>query len=135
MFFMINDGPRVIETDFFRSDWAAAGYFFMSCNAGTWRLLVPPCQETTLPEMMTGKRATLTRSIVAPGRNVDLVFEDGTTRPFSISLDYEQLDRVPRPGKCRLRVYTRHGNALKMRLRIEKLGIRPAPGVVGGGPR
>ena len=43
-----NDGPRIVSTNFFETDQAKAGKFFVSVNAGTLRLLIPDAHAASI---------------------------------------------------------------------------------------
>lgn len=104
-----NKGPDIASTNYWESDHAAQGLCYLSGNAGTLRLLVPDMAESMLPEMKTGRSASIEPSVHKPGQCWDVVFEDGTDFPFSIAIDKRQVDRVLKPGDCRLAVWTRLG--------------------------
>lgn len=114
-----NSGPDITATNYWETEHAHGGLCYLSANAGTWRLLVPPEAETLLAEMRTGKRATIEPSLHAPGRCWDVVFEDGTDSPFSVAIDRQQLDRVLENGKCRLAVWTRRGKEIDIACEIK----------------
>lgn len=103
-----NNGPLLTGTNYWDTEHASAGLCYLSGNAGAWRLLVPEAAEGLLAEMRTGHSATIESSLHAPG-NWDVVFEDGSAAPFSLSLSGGQIDRAIEPGKCRLTVWTQAG--------------------------
>jgi len=107
MFTVANDGPNIKFTNYWQSEHAAAGLCYLSANAGSIRLLVPVSAEGYLPEMRTGKSASIEPSLHDP-RCIDVVFEDGTDSPFSLAVDKRQIDRAIKPGKCNLVVYTQN---------------------------
>lgn len=112
MFTIENRGAEIASTDYWDSEHASAGLCYLSANAGTLRLLVPEAAEGMLPEMRTGKRVTIEPSISDP-RCVDIVFEDGTSSPFSLALDKRQIDRVLSRGNgIPLTVWTQRGKVL-----------------------
>lgn len=108
MFAIENNGADIASTDYWDTEHASAGLCYLSGNGGAWRLLVPEAAEGLLAEMRTGKRATIEPSIQDP-RCWDVVFEDGTTSPFSIAIDKRQVDRKMESGRCRLMVWTQSG--------------------------
>lgn len=89
MIYVGNDGPEISQTNYWQSEHAERGLLHLSPNAGVLRLLVPPNQEALLPEMRTGRRATIENSIQVPG-NMDVVFEDNTSSPFCVSMHRQQ---------------------------------------------
>jgi len=108
-----NKGPDIASTNYWTTEHAARGFCYLSANAGTWRLLVPKVAEHLLPEMRTGNRVTIEKSIQARGC-WDLVFEDGSSSPFALTIDRRQVDRTITPGQCRFAVWTESGKQLEM---------------------
>lgn len=109
-----NNGADIVATDYWDSEHAAAGFCYLSGNAGVWRLLVPEAAEMLLPEIRTGKSVTIEPSLHLPGQAWDVVFEDGTDAPYSLAIDKRQLDRALTPGACRLAVWTQRGKVLEL---------------------
>lgn len=108
-----NDHAEIIETNYWSSPLAAAGLCYLSGNAGTWRLLVPQATEHLLAEMQTGKRVSIEPSL-HDARCWDIVFEDGTSTPFSLAIDKQQVDRVLKNGTTKLAVWTTKGKVLEL---------------------
>jgi hypothetical protein len=108
-----NDGPLIRATNYWQTKHAAMGLCYLSGNAGAWRLLVPQRSENLLDEMCTGTRATIEPSIRLESC-WDIVFEDGSDSPFSLTLDRRQVDRAMDPGECRLTVWTELGKELDL---------------------
>ncbi len=94
-----NNGPDIIETNYFESELARRGAFFLSINAGAFRLLVPPGQETVLDDFCAVKEIIVSRGPwVAMGRNeaIEILFDDHSKSPYSIQMGAtEQVDRLP----------------------------------------
>ena len=118
MITITNNGPAIASTNYWESEHAMGGLCYLSGNAGTWRLLVPPEAETLLAEMRTGKKATIEPSLHLPG-HWDVVFEDGTDMPFSVAVDPKQIDRAMQAGRCRLHVWTRRGCEMDLVCRVK----------------
>lgn len=108
-----NDGPDIVHTNYWALPHAARGLIYVTANAGTLRVLVPPPAEYMLDEMRTGDRATVEPS-VHDARCVDLVFDDGSDTPFSVAVDRQQFDRALTDGQCRLAVWTQAGKQLDL---------------------
>lgn len=108
-----NDGPRIRSTNYWGTEHALEGLCYLSGNAGAWRLLVPGAAVSMIDEMRTGRSASIEPSIQASGC-WDIVFDDGSDTPFSLSLDKRQVDRSMTPGQCRLTVWTQEGLVLDM---------------------
>ena len=71
-----------------------ATHHFLSINAGCVRLLIPHSLETAIPEMRTGvQRIFVTGNISHDGPAVEILFDDGSDRPYVMLLDDNQIDR------------------------------------------
>lgn len=116
-----NDGNIIRKTNFWDTAWAKKGLFFLSGNAGAWRLLVPDKCQIQLPEMATGKYAEMELSAYAGVPAVTIWFEDGTRSPFRLLLDLRSVNRMITPTKSRspLLIYTRKG--LQQTLMVRKI--------------
>lgn len=93
-----NDGPRLLASNYWETEQAAAGYWFASINAGAIRLLMPAAQGLNLPEMQTGRRVILARGaipIIDRQDAMELTFDDGSANPYRLFLCLEQFDRLP----------------------------------------
>ncbi len=108
-----NAGPLLVETNYWHTEHARAGYVYMSANAGAWRLLLPTASAAQLAEMRTGKSVLIEKN-TAGGKAWDIVFEDGTDSPFCVTLGQTQFDRAVASGPCRLLVYTPDGLQLDL---------------------
>ena len=92
-----NKGQQIIKTDYWGSEHAANGYFYLSWNAGCARLLVPDPVKSSLHEMKSAREVIISRGpwTEQDGREaLELLFEDGSDAPFSIHLLAEQCDRL-----------------------------------------
>ena len=85
-----NDGPLLQRTNYFDSQQAKKGEFYLTWNSGCARLLVPDNKKHQLSEMKTGKRVIIT---AIPG-GLEIVFDDESETPFLIQIANEQMDRV-----------------------------------------
>jgi hypothetical protein len=61
MFEIINQGQSIQSTTYWDTDHARAGYFYLSWNAGTARLLVPDIQKPLLREMQGTREVIVSR--------------------------------------------------------------------------
>lgn len=94
---IINKGQRVIETNYWDSDYAQRGFYFLSWNAGAARLLVPDSEKKALHDMRSADYVVISRGpwTERGGRDaIELLFEDGSDAPFVIHLGAEQCDRL-----------------------------------------
>lgn len=92
-----NCGQRLVSTNYWDSEHARRGYFFLTWNAGAARLLVPDSQKPLLREMKGAREVILSRGpwTEQNGREaLELLWEDGSDNPFVIHLVTEQCDRL-----------------------------------------
>jgi hypothetical protein len=112
MIVISNNGSDIIETNYFDTERAQQGLFYLTANAGVWRLLVPDSQLSRLADMKTGHMVSIEDSILQDKLNrkcVDIVFDDGTPAPFAITLDSQQIDRRLQCFRTKLTAWTRNG--------------------------
>lgn len=94
-----NDGTELVASNYWGSDMAQKGFFFLSINAGAFRLLVPENQEKLIEEFKTGEY-----SIISKGPNLEslnflnpftceLLFEDHTITPYMLWINASQVSR------------------------------------------
>ena len=109
-----NDGPQIVDTNFWESTLAEAGGMFCSVNAGAVRLLLPRSYEHAIPEMRTGREVLVTRGPwpeMGQREALELLWEDGSAAPYAVHLSAGQLDRLIPRGEAGRRlachVYTR----------------------------
>lgn len=97
MIIIQNDGQRVLNTNYWISEHAEAGLFFLTWNACAGRLLVPDVQERALREMRGASMVIVSSGPWSEhgGRPaLELLFEDGSDAPFCLHLVAEQTDRM-----------------------------------------
>ena len=106
-----NAGQSISSTNYWGTRHADAGLFFLSGNAGAWRLLVPDMHKDTLAEMATAKVVEIELGFKQGQRAVTIWFDDKTPTPFHLCISAEQMDRGLLRGKKKqpLFVYTRDG--------------------------
>lgn len=99
-----NHGPLIASSTYWSSEHARRGYYYMSPNAGTLRLLCPPGRSGDICEMVTARNVVLTvgvvREVVMPGMQLgremtEVLFDDGSEQPFLLYLSQEQWERMP----------------------------------------
>lgn len=93
-----NHGPLIVSTNFWETEYATVGKFYVSINGGAFRLLVPPSQEPAIAEMTTAKVVVLSRGPwPAQHRDdaVEILFDDRTENPFALHLTVESFDHLP----------------------------------------
>lgn len=99
MFSICNDGPRILETNYFSSDLAQRGLAFLTINANTFRLLTPDSMQSHVDEMLGAREVIITRGLWSPKAGVDvdayeLLFEDDSDTPMAVYIMVEQSDRL-----------------------------------------
>lgn len=120
-----NDGPLIRETNYWSTPHAQRGMFYVSINAGAFRLLVPPSQQGTLADIRTGQYVIVTRGSWNGRDALELLFEDGSDSPFVLHVLAAQVDRMPArtdEGRTDLRclIYTKTGLALDLPARYRR---------------
>lgn len=93
-----NDGAKIVETNFFESEYAKSGKPFCSCNAGCIRVLVPSLQRGMIEEVRSAKYVILSRGPWPEMRlpdAVEMLFEDGSGSPFVLHLSPQSFDLLP----------------------------------------
>lgn len=90
-----NKGPLLADTNFFESEMAAKGLFFLSWNGGAARLLVPKSQEDALHEM-NPQVVIISRGFWTEKNRegIEILFEDRSDSPFCLHLSLDQSDRT-----------------------------------------
>ena len=100
MLYLKNNGPLIEETNFWESPPAIEGKMLLTTNAGTFRLLLPPPWEDSLPDMTRDvSHVVISRSVYLStlGFALEILFEDHSENPYSIHLSAGQA--VPMPAK------------------------------------
>jgi hypothetical protein len=95
-----NDGRKIIDTNYWTSEYAKNGICFMSINAGCYRLLVPHFRKDWIKEMQAAQSVIISRGpfpdAMPPKADAfEIMFEDNTQSPFIINTGTEQWDRAP----------------------------------------
>lgn len=121
MLIIENQGQAIARTNYWDSDHAKAGYFFLSWNAGAGRLLMPDSQKAALAEMRSAKYVIVSRGPWTDqgGRDaLEMLFEDGSDSPYCLHLVAEQTDRLlpddNQGGGFVITVWTRGGEKLRL---------------------
>ena len=88
-----NNGADITQTNFWETPLNARGLFYVSVNAGTFRVLVPAQHSLAVAEMQTAQFVTVTRY----WDMVEIIFDDRSRSPYTLQLDIRQFDRLPLP--------------------------------------
>lgn len=97
MLIITNRGPELADTNYFDSEHAARGLFYLSWNAGVGRLLVPDASLPALKEMATAQYVIVSRGPwpeQGKTEGIELLFEDNSDSPYCLHLSVEQCDRL-----------------------------------------
>lgn len=112
-----NDGPQILETNYFETSLARRGGFYLSINAGAFRLLVPAMNEAAIREFRTAREVIISRGTWQSKEALELLFDDHTDNPYSIHIGPGQYDRLPLPqdaGKpWEFSAWVKHGQELQ----------------------
>ena len=106
------EGQQLIATNYWTTELAAKGFFYLSANAGAFGLLVPKAQESTIAEMKTAQFCAITKGFSQQrgGNMFEMLFDDNTKTPFQLLLCEEQLNHEWIQGdvgkEYRLDIYT-----------------------------
>ncbi len=95
-----NDGSEIVKTNFWQTEQGRRGYFFLSLNAGAFRLLVPRQHEGDLGDWKGADQIVISRGpwvIEGQKESFEILFDDNTDSPYSIHLGAGQFDRLPLP--------------------------------------
>jgi hypothetical protein len=90
---MENCGGDIRGTNYFDTERARHGFFFVSWNASVARILVPDTQRSVLLEMATGKECVITRGTLDGGDALEVMFDDHSVAPFALWLCGWATDR------------------------------------------
>lgn len=122
---IVNNESEIVSTNYWQTENAQRGLFYLSINAGAFRLLVPDIQEAVIAEMATAKEVIVSRG-PWPSQNkhdaLEFLFEDFTDTPFVLQILPEQADRLPldsdrdrqgQPPRWKFTVWTEAGKKLE----------------------
>ena len=90
-----NDRNKIISTNYWASELNSKGLYYISINAGTFRILVPDIYEDLKSEFETGKDIIITTGKEQGSDAVEILFDDHSSDPFRLLVDQQQLDRIP----------------------------------------
>lgn len=93
-----NHGPLILSSTYWGSELEAAGKFYVTCNAGAIRLLVPPAKRELIEAARQSRYAVLSRGpwpAVALPEAVEILFEDDSASPYALHLHPDSFDLLP----------------------------------------
>jgi hypothetical protein len=116
-----NKGQAIASTNYWESDYNAAGYCYLSWNAGAARLLLADSLKGALREMRSAKYVIVSRGKwreQGDREALELLFEDESDSPYCLHLSMEQTDRqlpeINQGGGFFVTVWTRGGEKLRL---------------------
>lgn len=106
-----NAGTEIAATNYFDSEHARNGFFYISWNASTARILVPDCCRSEIYEMCTGRICVISRGKFRGADALELMFDDDSDSPFAIHIGMQNVDREVRNDNAEFKVaaWTRQG--------------------------
>lgn len=111
-----NDGMELVETNFWDSDMAKEGFFYLSWNAGAARLLVPDSMQKHVAEMVGTKLVIVSRGFFGADEAIEILFEDESDSPYCLHFSVDQTDRMLPNSESgcgfTFTVWSRHGKLL-----------------------
>lgn len=116
-----NNSQEIVSTNYFDTEHAAKGLFYVSTNAGCVRLLVPEIMEAAITDMKTAKYVIMSRG-PWPAQNrddgVEILFEDFSDTPYAIFIGVEQIDMLPDgEGEWGFAIWTEEGKQFECPLK------------------
>lgn len=95
-----NSGAEITRTNFWETEAARAGKFYLSINAGAFRLLVPQAHMGAVRDMRAAHIVVVSQGpMTLEGRAfsdaIELLFDDSTEEPWSLYLTLQAVDRMP----------------------------------------
>lgn len=91
---VVNEGPAIVRTSYWRTEHAKRGLLYLSINAATLRLLVPPPVQGLLAELPpVGTPCELVRSVLVGRETYQLAWLDDVDSPYVVEIDQQQCDR------------------------------------------
>lgn len=89
-----NDNQEIVETNYWSSEYNRRGICYLSFNAGALRILVSDRVKKWIQEMKTGSNVIVIRLDDSDNKYYRVVFDDGSTTPFSILTQIAAVDRL-----------------------------------------
>lgn len=95
-----NNGPEILETNYWDSELASKGLVFISVNAGALRVLFPKSEEKHLLDVQAAHHCIFSVGPwpdIGVDQAIEVLFEDGSDAPFALFLTINSIDRLPSP--------------------------------------
>ena len=88
-----NNGTEIVSTNYFNTWLAEKGLMFLSCNAGTFRLLMPDQHLHILNDLNKAGSVIITIGVHNNIDVIEILFDDGSNKPIALHISSEQCDR------------------------------------------
>jgi len=116
MITIVNNGQLILDSNYWDSEMANRGLFYLSWNPRAARLLVPESMKIAIKEMKTPQNVIISRGKLENNSSkeaLELLFEDMSDAPYVINISVEQADRMlpmsEHGSEFALSVWTRMG--------------------------
>jgi hypothetical protein len=90
MIMIESDGATILKTNFWETEFSQKGYFYLSPNAGHFRLLVPRGFESILADIGEVRDVVITRmrgdGVTVADDALEIFFDDYTDNPYRLHL-------------------------------------------------
>jgi hypothetical protein len=93
-----NNETELVASNYWETEYAINGLFYLSINAGAFRLMVPKSGEHLISEFKTGEYCIISKGpSIMPGHPfmIELLFEDHTSTPYFLVLGSGHVDKNP----------------------------------------
>ena len=123
---ILNNGSNIVKTNFFNSEYAKNGNFFLSTNEDCVRLLVPGSEAKTVKGYCKDTEYIILSRGPWPKRNledaIEILFENQRTKRPAIHLPATACDGLPGEGGVwRFALYLRAGKKFECPLFFRKV--------------
>jgi hypothetical protein len=95
-----NKGPLIVQSNFWEMEFAKQGLYYLSINAGVFRLLVPETDRELIPDMKRGAKHVVISMLIRGKWQraeycMEFMIEDSSDDPWSCHFSPGQIDRAP----------------------------------------
>lgn len=123
-----NDGPLIKSTNYWNTPYFREGFAFLTCNAGTARILLPDLLKSSLREMKTADYVIMSRGLASGVDAIEIMFEDHSDAPYCLVLGVMQTHQVCSDTNIEnfpVTVWTRGGIKLRLPGKYRNVGMLP----------
>lgn len=94
-----NDGKEIKSTNYFDSELNKHGKYYVSLNAGAFRLLIPDQYVNEIKqELRLAKKIVITRKALQIGgglQGFEILLDDESDDPYTLQFSENSFDRLP----------------------------------------